>query len=115
MKDLLQQNGLDGQLQRDVFGALRYGRLKKRTVCLVGDTNCGKSFLLKGLAQIYEIYQRPDTGSYQLEDLLGKELVFLNDFEYNEAAKGWMDWQYFKNFLEGDSLPVAVFKNRRKR
>ena len=103
MKDLLRRNNLDGQLQADVLGALRAGRLKKRTVCLVGDADCGKSSLVKGLKEIFYTYERPDGGSYQLEDLLDKELVLLNDFEYDASAKDWMPWQYFKNFLEGFS------------
>ena len=54
----------------------------------------------------------PDGGSYQLEDILDKELVFLNDFEYDEAAKKWMAWSFFKRFLEGGELTVARPKNR---
>ena len=112
MKDLLRKNGLDGQLQADVLGALRVGRAKQRTICLVGDANCGKSFLFKGLKEIFFTNERPDGGSYQLEDLLGKELVILNDFEYDASAKDWMSWGYLKNFLEGGSIPVARPKNR---
>ena len=33
--------------------------------------------------------------------LLGKEVVFLNDFQYDSEAHKWMPWSYFKNFLEG--------------
>ena len=73
MKDLLKKNGLDGQLQADVLGALRSGRAKQRTVCLVGDADCGKSFLFKGFKEVFYTYERPDSGSYQLEDLLGKD------------------------------------------
>ncbi len=71
-----------------------------------------KSFLLKSLEKIFKVYKRPDGGSYQLEALLGKELVFLNDFEYDEDTKKWMSWQYFKNFLEGGVVPVSRPKNR---
>ncbi len=51
----------------------------------------------------------------QLEDLLDKELVFLNDFEWDADAKKWMSWSYFKNVLEGPcggSIPIARPKNR---
>ena len=47
-----------------------------------------------------------------MEDILNKELVFLNDFEYDEAAKKWMAWSFFKRFLEGGELTVARPKNR---
>ena len=99
MKDLLHNNGLDGQLQADVLGALRVGRAKQRTICLVGDANCGKSFLFKGPKEIFFTYERPDGGSYQLEDLLGKELVILNDFEYDASAKDWMSWGALEELL----------------
>lgn len=112
MKDLLARNNLDGVLQRDVLGALRTGRAKKRVVCLVGGTDCGKSFLFGGFEEVFQTYTRPEGGSYQLETLLDKELVLLNDFEYDAKAKDWMPWQYFKNFLEGRPVSVALPKNR---
>ena len=112
MKQLLQNNHLDGQLQADVMGALRAGRAKQRNVCLVGDANCGKTFLFKGLKEVFYTYERLDSGTYQLEALLEQELVFLNDFEYDTAAKDWMSWSYFKRFLEGGSIPVGRPKNK---
>ena len=113
MKDLLRRNGLDGRLQKEVYEALRVGRAKKRNVCLVGDTDSGKSFMFKGLKEVFYAYERPDGGTYQLEDILDKELVLLNDFEYDKEAKAWMPWGYFKNFTEGASkIPVARPKNR---
>ena len=112
MKQVLVNNGLDGRFQKEVFGSLSEGRLKMRNICLVGGTNCGKSFLLKGLMEIYKCYKRPDGGTHQLEELLGKEAVFLNDFEFDTAAKSWMTWQYFKDFLEGGAVTVACPKTR---
>lgn len=111
-KEVLRANGLEGAFQAKVYGALQSGRAKKRNVCLLGDTDCGKTFLLKGLRLVYQCYERPEGGSYQLEDLPGKELVFLNDFEYDASAKDWMPWSYFKNFLEGGDVKVARPKNR---
>ena len=112
MKGILQANGLDGVLQAEVLGALRTGRAKRRTLCLLGEPDCGKSFLFTGLKEVYRTYVRPDGGSYQLEELLEKELVYLNDFEYDVGAKEWMPWSYFKNFLEGEVVSVARPKNR---
>ena len=112
MKQLLVKNGLDGRFQAEVLGALRAGRQKMRNVCLVGDANCGKSFLLKGLCEVFYTYVRPDGGTHQLEDLLDKEVVFLNDFEFDCKTKDWMTWQYFKNFLEGGKVTVSRPKNK---
>jgi hypothetical protein len=112
MKDILEKNKMDGAFQKDVCDTLEVGRLKERNLCLLGSTNMCKSFLMKPLTLIYRTYERPDGGSHQLEELLDKELVFLNDFEYDEDAKKWCNWSYLKRFLEGGKLPVACPKNR---
>jgi hypothetical protein len=83
-----------------------------RNLCVVGGLNMAKSFLFKLLLSIFKTYEMPDGGSYQLEDLLGKELVFLKDFEYDGDAKKWMTWAYLKRFLEGGDVPVARPNNR---
>ena len=85
--------------QAAVLGTLRAGRAKKRTVCLVGAAYCGKSFLLKSLAKVFRTHSGPDGDTYQLEDLLDKELVFLNDFEYDAGAKEWMLCEWSVGFL----------------
>ena len=112
MKDVLQKNRLDGTFQAEVLGALRTGRAKMRNICLIGDADAAKSFLFKGLKEIFRTYTRPEGGTHQLEDLLGKEVVFLNDFEYDSTARHWMPWSYFKDFLEGGEVVVARPKNR---
>ena len=112
MKDTLTKNGIDGWFQKEVCDTLVAGRLKERNLCLLGGTNTGKSYLMKPLLQIYRTYVRPDGGTHQLEELLGKELVFLNDFEYDAASKDWMPWAYLKDFLEGSPVKVAVPKQR---
>ena len=111
LKDVVQKNGLDGVFQREVVASLQAGRMKMRVLCVLGSTNMAKSFLFRPLLSIYRAYTRPDGGSYQLEGLLGKEIIFLNDFEYDEDAKKWLAWQYFKNLLEGAPVNVARPKN----
>jgi hypothetical protein len=112
MKQILRANGLDGPFQAEVLAALRTGRAKMRCICLLGEADCGKSFLFKAVRELFHVYERPDGGNYQLEDLLDRELVFLNDFEYDVGAKDWMPWSYFKNFLEGGDVKVGRPKNR---
>ena len=112
MADCLSKNGLQGTFQKEVFETLREGRKKMRNLCILGGPNQGKSLLLKPLALIFRAYVRPDGGTYQLENILGKEVVFLNDFEFDDHAKAWMPWQYLKNFLEGAEVEVARPKNR---
>ena len=112
MKEVLQANGLDGLFQYEVYCALQTGRAKKRNICLIGDADCAKSFLLKGLLDVFQTYTRPEGGTHQLEDLLDAEVVFLNDFEYDKDAPSWMPWSYLKDFLEGSAVKVAIPKNK---
>ena len=108
---VLDRNNLNGVFQRAVFKAMDEGRQKMNNVFLLGPSNCGKSFLFKPLKLLFSTYQQPDGGSYQLETLLGKEIIFLNDFEW-DATEKWCRWAFFKNFLEGGSLAVGRPKNR---
>jgi hypothetical protein len=113
MKDLLHMNGLDGPFQKAVMTSLREGRQKGVNLCLVGPPDCGKSYLFKPLLGMFDTYTRPDGGTYQLETLVGKELIFLNDMEYDKSARDWMPWSYFKRFVEGEEgIAVARPKNR---
>ena len=108
---VLEQNGMRGTFESAMYRAIVEGRKKMNNVFLLGPSNCGKSFLVKPLKELFKVYEQPDSGRYQLESLLGKEVVFLNDFEWDPSEK-WRRWAYFKNFLEGGSLPVARPKNR---
>ena len=94
-----------------IYKALAEGRKKKNNVFLVGPTNAAKSFLVKPLATIFKCYTIPDGGTHQLEEVLDKEIVFLNDFEW-DRKEAWMRWSYFKDFLEGSGISVAMPKNR---
>ena len=77
MTEVLQKSGLDGTFQKEVLGSLRSGRAKQRNLCLLGDGDAGKSFLLKGLRGLFQVYKRPEGGNYyQLADLLDKNVCF---------------------------------------
>jgi hypothetical protein len=108
-RETLANNSRGHEFQQTIFRALAEGRKKKTNVFLVGPTNAAKSFLIKPLKNIYKVYEVPDSGTHQLEALLGREVVFLNEFEWDPA---WMQWPYLKRFFEGGSVPVARPKNR---
>ena len=69
------------QLESAILEALDLGRAKQRTIMIVGGTNRAKSFCLKPLALVYKAYTAPDTGTHQLADLKGSEVLWLNEFE----------------------------------
>ena len=108
--EVMQLNGyMEQELQRAVFQALHLGRYKLRNVILVGDTNRAKSFLVKPLLLVYNCFVPPDTGSHQLADIDGSEVVFLNEFDWDPAL---MPWRTLKDFLEGSEVKIAVPKTQ---
>ena len=48
------------------------------------------------VALLSKAYEPPDSGTHQLADLPGAEIIFLNDFTWDEA---WMKWAYFKGHV----------------
>ena len=109
--EILNSNHLNGTFQSVMYRILQEGRRKMNNLFIVGPPNCAKSFLLNPLKVLFDTYLQPDGGSYQMEALMGKQVAYLNDFEWDHSEK-WCRWSFFKNFLEGGSLAVARPKNR---
>jgi hypothetical protein len=108
-QEVVHLNGYRSQeLEVAILEALELGRAKMRTIMIVGGTNRAKSFCLKPLALVYRAYTSPDTGSHQLADLKGSEVLWLNEFEFDAS---FMPWRKLKDFLEGEPPKVAVPKN----
>ena len=108
--EVLHYNGYEQEeLQVAVLEALELGRAKQRNVVIVGSTNRAKSFCLKPLTLVYRTFKPPDTGSHQLADLKGSEVIWLNEFEYDPT---FLSWRKLKDFLEGEPLKVAVPKTQ---
>lgn len=107
-EDVTRRNDLtEQQLEIALLEALELGRYKQRNVVIVGDTNRAKSFCLEPLALIYKVFIPPDTGSYQLADIRGAEVIWLNDFTYDQS---FMPWRSLKKFMEGKDIKVALPK-----
>ena len=108
--EVVANNGYTEQeLETAILEALDLGRGKQRNIFVVGPTNRAKSFCLKPLALVYRAYVSPDTGTHQLADLRGAEVLWLNDFEYDAQ---FIPWRKLKDFLEGEPLKVAVPKTQ---
>ena len=100
----------DQELQRTMLEALMLGRGKKRTIFIIGNTNRAKSFVFKPLQLLYAVFRPPESGSHQLADIEGSEAVWLNDFQYEAGC--FLQWNKLKDFLEGESIKVAVPKHQ---
>lgn len=100
----LEQNNIDANKFREaVTNALRYGRKKGNNVMLIGPANCGKTFVLQPLTEIYNSFVSPASGTFPWVGAEKAEVVFLNDLRWNEKLMPWGD---FLNLLEG--LPVHI-------
>ena len=75
---------------------------------LVGPTNCGKSFLLNPLENIYKAFVNPANGKYCWMGLEESEVAYLNDFRWSQEMISWSD---FLQLLEGQTVHLPRPKN----
>ena len=111
MKTCLEKNGVDGAFQKHVCDAMEEGRGKKACLFTQGSSNCGKSFVWYPLYEIFKTYSPPDPAGeprYPLSSLLGAEVVFMNEFEWDKRI---ISWPGLKKLFEGEPVLVAVPKN----
>ena len=108
LKRILDRNTLDGAFQKAVYDALVHGREKKKVLFVIGPTNTGKSTLFRALGLIYRVFRMPDRGSYPLSSVQGKEVMYFNDYTFDDRV---LSWSYLKNIMEGEPLAVSMPKN----
>ena len=74
-----------------MYKALNVGRCKKAgCIALTGESDSGKTFLLRPLGIIYRAFKPPDpekAGNYPMMTLPGKEVITFNDFNYEWDGK----------------------------
>ena len=64
-KSTLQLNGLDpNEFAAAIRNLTEKGRDKHRNIILVGNSNCGKTFLWKPLTKIYQCFNSPTSGTF---------------------------------------------------
>lgn len=102
--DILNKNDVDiPEFKRTVFDALSGGRKKGNNVLIIGPANCGKTFLLRPLTEVFKCFVSPASGTFAWVGAEKAEVVFLNDLRWNEKLITWGD---FLNLLEG--LPIHI-------
>jgi hypothetical protein len=75
---------------------------------IVGPANCGKTFLLQPLTNIYKAFSNPATGSFAWVGVEESEIIFLNDFRWTEKV---ITWQDLLQLLEGDKVHIPAPKS----
>ena len=89
------------------YELLEKGRGKHRNIMLVGNTNCGKTFLLKPLTKLYKCFQSPTASTFSWVGAVKSKCIFLNDFRWTEKVILWSD---LLSLLEGEAIQVTVPK-----
>ncbi len=102
--ETLQRNHVHVQyFANKVKESLVQGRGKKRNILIVGPANCGKTFLIKPLSDIFNAFVNPATGSFAWLGIEEGEVIILNDFRWCDKIISWQD---FLKLLEGDTVHI---------
>ena len=85
---------------------LELGRAKYRNVMIIGNRNCGKSFIIKPLSKIYgeDAFQNPARNKYGWVGAQKASIIMLQDFRWSSDLIEWSD---FLRLLEEDE-PVRL-------
>lgn len=109
-KQVLEQNGVHpfvfSAAMRDL---LIHGRSKFRNIMLVGPTNCGKSFLLKPLENIFKAFVNPANDKYAWVNSQNAEIILLQDIRWSSEL---IPWDKFLLLLEGETVKLPSPKNQ---
>ena len=62
---------------------LEKGRGKYRNILVTGPSNCGKSFILNPLCEIYDTFCNPASTSFAWVGVENSKVIFLNDFRWS--------------------------------
>ena len=130
--EILEQNCINIKEFSDaLLKALNFGRGKGNNIFLIGPKDCGKSFLLEPLEDLFECFINPTRGKYAWLSLEGKEVILLNDFRYSADLLEWNDLLlllqgapvsfsrprnvFASDFLLGMDVDLPIFATGQKR
>ena len=108
--ELLQKN----TIHPFVFAAalrdlLQSGRGKFRNIIITGPANCGKTFMLKPLENIYRAFANPANDKYAWIGADKAEIIVLQDFRWSSELITWKDLLLL---LEGETVRLPAPKNQ---
>ena len=84
------------------------GRGKKINILIGGPANCGKTFMLSPLKEIFQCFCNPANDKYAWVGAEKCEIIFLNDFRWSRELIMWKD---FLLLLQGDFVNLPSAKN----
>ena len=65
--------------------------MANRNIILVGNSNYGKTFLLKSLTKIHHCFTSPTSGTFNWVGAEKSECAILNDFRWSDKIIPWAD------------------------
>ena len=108
--DILTRNGIDvTAFAGAVRVLLEKGCGKYRNIYLKGPANCGKTFLLNPLNQIYSTFSNPATMTFAWVGAEDADVIFLNDFRW--WSKQIIPWHDLLLMLEGHLVHLPAPKS----
>ena len=84
------------------------GRGKFRNLLIIGPTNCGKTFMLKPLEFIYDVFLKSANDKYAWVGADSTEVILLQDFRWSREMIPWNDLL----LLLGETVKLPVPKNQ---
>ena len=101
LQTLMNNNINLNEFAKAIRDTLKLGRGKGRNLMIAGPANCGKTFLLKPLTKIFKSFVNPASGSFAWVGIEDAEIIYLNDFRWNDKI---IQWQDLLRLLEGDAV-----------
>lgn len=102
--EILESNSVNVEMfKRKVYSVLVEGRKKGNNLMIIGPANCGKTFLIRPITEIFNAFVSPASGTFAWVGAEQADVLFLNDLRWSEKLMSWPD---FLNLLEG--LPVHL-------
>ena len=101
LETLLNNNINLNAFSNAIKDALTLGRGKGRNIMIAGPANCGKTFIFKPLIKIFNSFVNPASGSFAWVGIEDAEIIYLNDFRWNDKI---IQWQDLLRLLEGDAV-----------
>ena len=106
--EILTENNIDIiEFKCAVIDALCEGRKKGNNIMIIGPANCGKTFILRPLTEVFDCFVSPACGTFAWVGAEKAEVIFLNDLRWNDKL---MPWQEFLNLLEGFPIHLQAPK-----
>ena len=110
---LLENNSIDVTFfSKAIYTLLELGRGKYRNVFIYGPANCGKTFILSPLKEIYNAFCNPATGTFAWVGAEEADINILNNFRWKPSIIAWGD---MRQLIEGDITHFPAPKNFSKR